>query len=533
MTATLTILLNHTSWNSEGNKSEESVTFAKQVNQATGIMPEKEKLFDQFPPLSKQVWLDKINDDLKGADFSEKLVWKTNEGFGVLPFYTQEDIEKLKYIDSVPGEFPYLRGSKTTDNAWRIRQDIAVRDYSEANSRALKLLSGGVDSLGFSIIDPESVNAENIETLLENICPESTEVNFLSAGKAKEIFQYFRDILNKNSTNPEKVTGAIETDPLSRLMLNGKLCIPVEKSFDYLAELSEMTSVLPGFRTIHINASNFGNAGANLVQELAYAISMGTEYMSQLLERGMDAELAASKIRFSFGIGSEFFSEIAKLRAARLLWSTVMNGFLPGNEKSARMEMHCITSRWNITLYDPYMNILRTQSEAMAAILGGTDSLTVEPFDVISREPNDFSERLARNQQLILKEEAYFDRVADPAAGSYYIENITSMMADSAWKLFLETESNGGFLESLKKGFIQKNVNESASKLRSDIFSRKINFVGTTIYPVPDENKPQEIHNNILYQGDSDAEDKIVEPIKLFRGPSLFEKSQMMTGNKE
>jgi methylmalonyl-CoA mutase len=496
-------------------------------------MPEKEKLFDQFPPVSRQKWLDKINDDLKGADFSEKLIWKTNEGFEVSPLYTQEDIENLKYIDSVPGEFPYLRGSKTTDNTWKIRQDIAVRDYSEANSKALDLLSGGIDSLGFIIVDPESVNEENIDTLLENIYPELTEVNFLSEGKAKEIFQYFRVILKKGTTNPEKITGAIETDPLSRLMLNGTLCIPVEKGFDYLAELSEMTSVFPGFRTIHINASNFGNGGANLVQELAFAISMGTEYMSQLLERGIDAEVAASKIRFSFGIGSDFFSEIARLRAARLLWSTVMNGFLPGNEKSAKMEMHCITSRWNLALYDPYMNILRTQSEAMAAILGGTNSLTVLPFDVISREPNDFSERLARNQQLILKEEAYFDRVADPAAGSYYIENLTSLMADNAWRLFLETESNGGFLESLKKGFIQKKVNESASKLKSDILKQKINFVGTTIYPVHGENIPQGIKNNILFPEKPAGEDKIVEPIKLFRGPSLFENLQMKTGNKE
>jgi len=496
-------------------------------------MPGKKKLFDQFPPVSKQEWLDKIKDDLKGADFADKLVWKTHEGFEVLPFYTQEDTENLKYIYSFPGEFPYLRGNKTNDNTWKIRQDITVRDYSEANSKALNLLLRGVDSLGFRIVDPESVNEKNIDTLLENIYPELTEVNFSSEGKAKEIFRYFLGSINKGTANPEKVTGAIETDPLSRLMLNGTLCIPMEKGFDYLAELSEMTSVFPGFRTIHINASNFGNAGANLVQELAFAISMGTEYISQLLERGIDAEVAASKIRFSFSIGSDFFSEIAKLRAARLLWSTVMNGFMHGNGESAKMEMHCITSRWNKTIYDPYMNILRTQSEAMAAILGGTNSLTVEPFDRVCGEPNDFSERLARNQQLILKEEAYFDRVADPAAGSYYIENLTNLMADNAWRLFLETESNGGFLESLKEGYIQEKVNESATKLKSDIIKQKINFVGTTIYKVPGDNKRQVIENNEFFSDNPAGEDKIVEPIKLFRGPSIKEDSQMKTGDKE
>ena len=496
-------------------------------------MIKKEKLFEQFPPVTKQEWLGKINHDIKGADFNRRLVWKTNEGFEVMPFYTQEDIENLKYIDSLPGEFPYVRGKKRDNNSWRIRQNITVKDYREANRKALKILMKGIDSLGFIITDPESVNEKNIESLLANICPEIVELNFLSDGRAKEIVKYFLGFINRTKADPEKIKGAIETDPLSRLMLNGTLCIPVDKGFDYLAEVAAMISALKGFRVININASNFSNAGANLVQELAFAISMGAEYISQLVERGIGADAAASGIRFSFATGSAYFPEIARLRAARLLWSVVMNGFIPGNYDSAKMEIHCTTTRWNKTTFDPHVNILRTQTEAMAAILGGTDSLTVEPFDIVFREPDDFSERIARNQQLLLKEESYFDRVADPAAGSYYIENLTRLMADEAWKLFLETESHGGFLESLKKGFIQQKIKESTSDLKDDIAKRKINFVGTSIFPVPEEKVPSGTSSERVFSEQSSAEDTIVEPVKLFRGPAFFEKIRMNTGKSE
>jgi methylmalonyl-CoA mutase len=260
------------------------------------------------------------------------------------------------------------------------------------------------------------------------------------------------------------IHGAIEADPLGRLMLNGSLCIPEEAGFDYLASLTESSAVLPNFRTIHLSASNFSNAGADIVQELAFGISMGNEYLVQLTARGLSAGLAASKIRFSFGVGSAYFPEIAKLRAARLLWSTVMNGFLPGNTEGSVMDIHSVTGRWNKTIKDPYNNMLRTQTEAMSAILGGTDSLTVEPFDIVIRQPDEFSERIARNQQLILKEESYFDKVADPSAGSYYIEMLTQLIADNAWKLFVETEEQGGFLSALKSGFIQAKLSESAGK---------------------------------------------------------------------
>jgi methylmalonyl-CoA mutase len=402
------------------------------------------------------------------------MVWKTGVGFDAMPFYWLEEIENLHYIDSSPGLFPFIRGNRTTGNSWKIRQDIKVTGYPESNRKALDLLSGGIDSLGFIITDPDSVTSNNFDTLLNGIDPEKVELNFYPFGKAKEIVSVFGDYVKKKGYDPAKVKGAIEADPIGRLMLNGTLCIPVGKGLDYLAETAKLTLPLHQFRAIHIKASGFRNAGAGAVQELAFAISEGEEYVSLLEQRGIPPEIAASKIRFSFGTGSGYFMEIAKLRAARLLWATVMQKYAPGNTSAARMEIHSVTGRLNKSLSDPHMNILRTQTEAMAAILGGTDSLTVEPFDILSGKANEFSERIARNQQLILKEESFFSKVADPAGGSYYIENLTSLIAGNAWKLFLEIEKNGGFLKSLTTGFVSKRIDENAEKLNDETIKNRL-----------------------------------------------------------
>jgi methylmalonyl-CoA mutase len=431
-------------------------------------MVKQEKLFDQFPPVTTKEWMDKILKDLKGEDFNKKLVWKTDAGFNVKPFYRDEDIENLMYINTLPGEFPYLRGSKIRNNNWYVRQDIEVSDFPEANRKALTILMKGIDSLGFIITDPGAVNKNNFDILLKDIRLESIEINFLCNGKAKEILDIIDKISAERGLDKDKITGAIEADPIGRLIRNGELCVPVGDGFDYLAELTKSASPYQNFRTLHIKASYFCNEGADIVQELALGLSMGSEYLAQLTERGLGADLAASKIRFSFGTGSDYFPEIAKLRAARLLWSVIATGFQPADRESCRMVIHSVTSEWNKTVQDPYINLLRTQTEAMSAILGGTDSLTVQPFDKTFKQPDEFSERIARNQQLILKEESYFDKVADPGAGSYYIENLTDLIADNAWKLFLEIENEGGFLSALNSGLIHKKLSESAEKRKKE-----------------------------------------------------------------
>lgn len=470
--------------------------------------------------------MDKIHADLKGADFNRKLVWKTNEGFDVKPFYRREDIENLSYIDSLPGEFPFIRGTRIRDNKWLVRQNIEVSDYKEANRKSLDILMKGVDSLGFIIANPESVCEKNFNLLLNDIRTELIEINFLCNGQAKEILELISKILAGKGLNPKEIHGAIEADPIGRLLVQGKLCLPVDSAFDYLASLSKTASAFPDLRTIHLNASNFSNAGGNIVQELAFGISMGNEYLAQLTQRGLDARTAASKIRFSFGIGSNYFAEIAKLRAARLLWSVVQKGYKTESEP-LKMDIHCVTGEWNKTVFDRYVNMLRTQTEAMSAILGGTDSLTIEPFDITFKQPDEFSERIARNQQLILKEEAYFDKVADPAAGSYYIENLTNMIAGNAWNLFLEIEDRGGFLESVKSGFIQKKLSESACKRLNDIADGNEVLLGTNRFPDLNEKIPAHIEPGRMFKVREKEDDLFIEPIRLFRGAEEIEKGRL------
>jgi methylmalonyl-CoA mutase len=494
----------------------------------------RKRLFEQFPPVSTRAWIEKINADLKGADFNKKMIWRTEEGFDVKPFYRQEDIERLNHVNT----FIQLLAKedetsinvdvkpKRVDNTWLVRQDISVTDFKAANARALDLLMKGVDSLGFVIMDPESLNEKNIEILIDGIIPEGTEINFISAGKAREIIASLVKIYERSGHGLSSVRGAVEADPVGRLMMNGTLCIPPEAGFDYLASLTRDTLQLPSFRNIRVTGADLRNAGSGIVQELGFSISMAVEYLSQLTDRGIDPDKAASRMRFSFGIGSDYFMEIAKLRAARILWSMVSDGYGFSGSGDFRMQIHSVTSMWNSTVYDPYVNMLRTQTAAMSAVLGGTDSLTVNPFDIAYKEPGDFSERIARNQQLILKEEAYFDRVTDPASGSYYIENLTSLVAEKAWSLFLEIENEGGFLSALKSGIVQDKIEHSAGQKKENISRRKEILLGTNQYPDPGEMSHH--HNKAMYDTQLNAEGElIVRPLYISRAAGDLEKIRM------
>jgi len=298
----------------------------------------------------------------------------------------------------------------------------------------------------------------------------------------------------------------------------------IESGFDYLASLTLDTAFLPDYRNILVNGSNFTNSGSGSVQELAFSIAMAAEYLAQLTDRGIDPGLAVARMKFRFGIGSNYFMEIAKLRAARILWSLVTEAFgLHGNDR-ARMEIHSVTSDWNKTLYDPYVNMLRTQTEAMSAVLGGTDSLTVNPFDIAFNMPGEFSERIARNQQLLLKEEAYFDKVADPASGSFYIENLTALIADNAWKLFLEIEDSGGFVSSLKCGIIQDKIERSAAERRNDIGRRREILLGTNQYPNPEDKTSPVLVPESRSAIEENRDGLVVRQVKLSRGSEEFEK---------
>ncbi len=309
-------------------------------------------------------------------------------------------------------------------------------------------------------------------------------------------------------------------------MINGTLCIPAEAGFDYLALLVKDSAVLPSYRVIHVNGLNFRNAGAGIVQELAYTMSMVCEYLSQLTARGIDPVFAASRIRLGFGTGSEYFMEIAKLRASRILWPVIIKGFIDDNSDIPEAVIHCETTGWNKTIYDPYVNMLRTQTEAMSSVIGGADSLTVSPFNSAFSKPEEFAERIARNQQLILREEAFFDKTADPSAGSYYIGNLTNLVAEQAWKLFLEVEAKGGFLSVLKEGIIQERVEERAGKHKDDILNGRELVLGVNHFPDPNEMIALSLFEALVAESNMKADDLTVRPLRLSRGALDAEKSR-------
>ena len=440
----------------------------------------REKLFTEFEAPTTQEWLDKIQVDLKGADFNKKLVWRTNEGFSVPPFYRREDVLKLKTPDALPGEFPFVRGNNKDNNSWLVRQDIKVEDAKEGNAKAPDILNKGVDSLGFHFCG-DCVNEEFVSTLLDGIECECVELNFCTCKRrsvdlAKILVAYFE----KHGYAKDKLVGSIDWDPIEKIVMKGK---DVTRILPLASQLVDILKEYPHFRCIAVNAASLNNAGAYIVQELGYALAWGNEYLSELVEAGVDPALAASKIKFNMGITENYFMEIAKFRAARLLWAEIVKQYEPKCDCACKMCVNAITTTYNMTMFDSYVNMLRTQTEAMSAAIGGVHSIVVKPFDVVYEQPTDFSERIARNQQLLLKEESHFDKVVDPSAGSYFIEELTTSLADAAWKLFLKVEDEGGYLEAVKNGTVQDDVNATNAKRHDDAAKRKEFILGTNQFP--------------------------------------------------
>ena len=440
----------------------------------------KEKLFSDFPGVSTEAWMEKITADLKGADFEKKLVWKTNEGFKVKPFYRQEDLEGLKTTEGLPGQFPYVRGTKKDDNTWYVRQEIKVECAKEANAKALDILNKGVDSLGFSL-KKKDLCPEYIETLLEGICAECVELNFSTCqGATVLLANLLVEYFTKKGYDLANLKGSINYDPMGKMLSKGK---DVSNYIATAKELVEVMAALPKYRCISVNAIELNNAGSYIAQELGYAIAWGNEYLNALIEAGVSVDDAAKKIKFNFGISSNYFLEIAKFRAARMLWANIVKEYAPACDCSCKMLAHAETSTFNLTLFDAHVNMLRTQTEAMSAALAGVNSITVSPYDKAYQTPDDFSERIARNQQLLLKEECHFDKVVDPAAGSYFIENLTVSIAQQAWNLFLQVEEEGGMMEAIKAGKVQEAVNASNKARHEAVAKRREILLGTNQYP--------------------------------------------------
>lgn len=489
-----------------------------------------EKLFAEFPPVSTQQWEEVIIKDLKGADYEKKLVWKTQEGFSVRPYYRAENLAGVKHMGTAPGCFPFVRGTKD-NNDWLVRQDYcAWGSFAEANAHALDGLKKGVESVGFCIDGKKAIGEADMKTLLNGIDLAKTEVNFTGCCCAtSEIVKSFLSVAKAQGVKPEELKASFDFDPLRVLNQTGAFCS--DKSMDMLKEIVEAAKDYPRVRVIGVEAYAFNDAGANISQELGFGLAMGSEYINKLKELGLSTDDAARRIKFTFAVGTSYFMEIAKFRAARMLWANIVKAYGSGRECCQKMKIHAVTSEWNQTVYDAYVNMLRGTTEAMSAAIAGVDSLEVLPFDYAFRKPGEFSNRIARNVQSVLKEESHFDKVVDPSAGSYFIENLTQSIAETAWALFTKVEEMGGYVAAFKAGFIQSAIKETSAKRDKNFETRRETILGTNQYPNFTEKIDADVTAEVVTRKPAPAVsgNMVGQPLEKYRGAQPFEAMRYKT----
>jgi methylmalonyl-CoA mutase len=466
-----------------------------------GKEKEKNQLFTDFPRPLKEDWLRVVSEDLEGADFDRKLLWKTEEGFSVQPMYFPESTKEFTHTDFFPGEAPFVRGSASVpreDRAWSIRQSLSTPDPAEANRELCDSLKRGQHGATVRF-DQAAVLADGKSSLQNNAAEDGVCVQTLEDMKI-----LLRDVpgeaeieLQGGLSSLVLFGMALETgvlphhvdfDPISRLFIDGRIPMSFESCLSLAAEAIRHADVsAPQTTLVTAGGECFHNAGATAVQEIAFALAAGVEYMHALTSHDIDPVSAAKRIRFNFAAGTNFFMEIAKLRAARALWSKILLHFDQEAASAAPMRMHVRNSWRQQTKYDPWVNMLRGTVESMAAALGGADSMYTAPFDEAVTDSNEFSRRVARNLQIILQEEAHIGQTVDPAAGSYYIEQLTASIAQNAWTLFQSVEKEGGILQAARNGSIQQQVLDAAERKKRDLATRKSILIGTNQYPNPAE----------------------------------------------
>ncbi|MGC9157359.1 MAG: methylmalonyl-CoA mutase family protein [Terracidiphilus sp.] len=413
-------------------------------------------LLQEFPPVSTEMWEEVIRKDLKGADYARKLIWKAEEGLAVKPYYRAEDIAGLEYLAAAPGTYPYARGARAA-GGWRIREEIDAASPEEANRAARNAIQAGAEEIAFTQADIQS--AAELETLLAQL--DEIPVHFEQADEP-----LLRLLMERLKRKPRTAMVSTGWNPLAHP--------------DFAAEVA--ASALPWFIPFTLHGEEFEESGATAVQEVGFTLAAGVDYLAALEDRKVDADRAAAAVAFSFAMGTSYFFQIAKLRAFRMAWAQAAASF-GGSREAAKARIYARTSRWSETLYDPHVNILRATTEAMAAVLGGADSVTVAPFDECYRSPDEASRRLARNTQIILKQEALLARVADPGGGAYCLEAITDFLARAGWKSMQEIEAAGGYAEAKAAGTIDKELAQSQAAKEKAVSSRRRAFTGTNQHP--------------------------------------------------
>ena len=464
----------------------------------------------------KKTWEEIAHKELRGKPL-EALTWDTLEGIPVQPLYTAEDTGELPHMGGIPGQAPFTRGVKATMYAgrpWTIRQYAGFSTAEESNAFYRKALAAGQQgvSVAFDLATHRGYDSdhprvegdvgkagvaidsvEDMKILFDGIPLDKVSVSMTMNGAVIPILANFIVAGEEQGHARNVLSGTIQNDILKEFMVRNTYVYPPEPSMRIIADIIEYTTAeMPKFNSISISGYHMQEAGANLVQELAYTLADGREYVRTAIARGMDVDQFAGRLSFFFAIGMNFFMEAAKLRAARLLWSRIMAEFEPKNPKSAMLRTHCQTSGVSLQEQDPYNNVIRTAYEAMSAVLGGTQSLHTNALDEAIALPTEFSARIARNTQLILQEETGVTKVVDPLAGSYYVETLTHELAEAAWALIEEVEEMGGMTKAVASGMPKLRIEETAAKRQAGIDRGTEVVVGVNKYR-KDEEEPIDI----------------------------------------
>ncbi len=425
------------------------------------------KLFAEFPAVSTEEWLETIKKDLKGKDI-EKLMRKTIDGLKFMPFYRRENTENLPTTNVQVNNFPFLRNAKDA-NLWKIRQDFSFENIEQIKNKISQAEKYDVDIKGFDFGQKFSQNDEEIKFLTKN----AKNIALMAYEGIEKSYDYVANSCVKSAF--------LNFDPITYLAFAGKFYDDEKNIFDNLKRL--LNNPLQNIKTVGINVLHYANAGATQVMQLAVALAIAEEYINFATDENLSFDKILANLHFNFAVGTEFFMEIAKLRAFRYLFAKFITAYDEKLSDKAQTFIHVTTFRRNKTIFDPYVNMLRTTIEGLAAVVGGADSVNIEPFDKIFAKSDEFSEHIAVNQQHILKNEAYLDKVTDPAGGSYYVENLTLKLIEEAWKLFLEIQEKGGFIAAVKNNFIADMIEKAAKKEQEFVDTGKITILGTNKYP--------------------------------------------------
>jgi methylmalonyl-CoA mutase len=458
-------------------------------------------------------WMDLASKELKGSD-PEALVWQTPEGIPVKPLYTEEDLEGIGHLGTLPGFEPFLRGPRATMYAgrpWTIRQYAGFSTAEESNAFYRKALAAGQQGVsvafdlathrGYDSDHPRVVgdvgkagvaidSVEDMKILFDGIPLEQISVSMTMNGAVIPILANFIVAGEEQGVPRAKLSGTIQNDILKEFMVRNTYIYPPEPSMRIIADIIEYTAKeMPKFNSISISGYHMQEAGATLVQELAFTLADGREYVRAALKKGLDVDAFAGRLSFFFAIGMNFFMEAAKLRAARLLWSRIMKEFQPKKASSLMLRTHCQTSGVSLAEQDPYNNIVRTAFEAMSAALGGTQSLHTNSFDEAIALPTEFSARIARNTQLILQHETGVTKVVDPLAGSYYVESLTNELATRAWEIIERIEAEGGMTAAVDKGLPKRMIEEAATRRQAAVDRGDEVIVGVNKFRLENEDE--------------------------------------------